>query len=84
MGLLGRPALVRQRAAVPGGLVEEAAYDAYVGLVFGAWHTAESLTAGDDGAASFRGYYGTYKVTAGDEVYEVELTRGRADGYVDA
>ena len=48
-----------------GGLIRndftpKPAYNALVDLFTKKWHTEASVTTGDDGAASFRGFYGDY------------------------
>jgi endo-1,4-beta-xylanase len=49
--------------------------EAYVGLVSGAWHTQGAGQAGADGTVSFKGFYGTYTVSAGDRNASLTLSR---------
>lgn len=77
---LGDGTAVKGENEAKGGLADDAlnpkpAYRALDELINHQWKTEADLTTGDDGAARFRGFFGTYrvKVTVGDRVREIEI-----------
>jgi endo-1,4-beta-xylanase len=74
VGLLGRPAL----AAFPEALWRKdwsikPAGQVWRDLVFKQWWTDEAVTTGADGAASVRGFHGTYTVAVNGVSQEAQL-----------
>jgi hypothetical protein len=61
-------------------LTPKPAYERLKSLIKGKWWTKTAVSAGDDGSAKFRGFYGNYRVSVGegDAAKSAEFTLKRS------